>query len=248
MKERERIVVTGLVVLMLLLWLGFAIHQSPGFAGSLVGGIIGIAATMIMLAPLAYSGVKRIQWIRAAAKTKVSMRTLLSWHIYAGIAGPILALLHTGHRFESSLGIVLTTFMLTVVLSGFVGRYLMSQISREMRAKTEMLSQLELAYADLSKRVRASGVIPQAGLTERILSTFFTDRELVPTEGLFQRVEAVRLSESIADVEYAIKTHEVFKTWFARWLRLHIAISAVLYVLMIAHIGSEVYYGLRWLN
>jgi hypothetical protein len=91
-------------------------------------------------------------------------------------------------------------------------------------------------------------VIPQAGLTERILSTFFTDRELVPTEGLFQRVEAVRLSESIADVEYAIKTHEVFKTWFARWLRLHIAISAVLYVLMIAHIGSEVYYGLRWLN
>jgi hypothetical protein len=248
MKERERIVVTGLVVLMLLLWLGFVLHQSPRFAGSLVGGVIGIVASAIMLAPLAYSGVKRIPWIRAAAKPRVTMRTLLSWHIYAGIAGPILALLHTGHRFESALGIVLTTFMLTVVLSGFVGRYLMSQISREMRDKTEILSQLEVAYADVSERIVALGAMHHVGLAERLLSKVFTERELVPPDGGSFRLEAVRLSESIADVEYAIKTHEIFKTWFGRWLRLHIAISAVFYLLMLAHIGSTVYYGLRWLN
>ena len=37
MKERETIVVSGLVTLMLVLWLGFTIHQDPRFAGSLWG-------------------------------------------------------------------------------------------------------------------------------------------------------------------------------------------------------------------
>ena len=52
----------------------------------------------------------------------------------------------------------------------------------------------------------------------------------------------------MADVEYAIKTHELFKEWFTRWLKFHIAISAVFYILMGLHIGSEIYYGLRWLG
>ena len=39
MKERERIVVSGLVVLMLVTWLGFVFHQSPRFAGSFWGGL-----------------------------------------------------------------------------------------------------------------------------------------------------------------------------------------------------------------
>lgn len=246
MKERERIVVTGLVVLMLVLWLGFLLHQSPRFAGSPVGGILGIAATIAMLAPLAYSGVKRIERMRIAAKPKVSMRTLLSWHIYAGIAGPILALLHTGHRFESPLGIVLTIFMLTVVLSGFVGRYLMSQISREMREKSQVLSQLESAFGSLSKQLQMSGVSHRTSLAERVIASFFADQESLTVPSL--RLEAIRLSDSIADVEFAIKSHETFKKWFAKWLRLHIAISAVLYVLLAAHIGAEVYYGIRWFD
>ena len=38
MKERERIVVIGLIVLMLILWLGFLVHRSPRFPGSAWGG------------------------------------------------------------------------------------------------------------------------------------------------------------------------------------------------------------------
>lgn len=248
MKERERIVVTGLVVLMLLLWLGFVLHQSPRFAGSLTGGILGIAAAILMLVPLAYSGVKRIKSIREAVKPKVSMRTLLAWHIYAGIVGPILALLHTGHRFESPLGIVLTSFMLTVVLSGFVGRYLMSQISREMREKREMLSTMESAYAEVSDRLRGSETSHRIGWAERLIAGLFSVEALARPVGGSARLEAVRLAESMADVEYAIKTHELFKAWFTRWLKFHIAISSVFYILMGLHIGSEIYYGLRWLS
>ena len=109
MKERERTVVTGLVVLMLVVWIGFLFHRSPRFAGSFWGGLLGVSGALMMLVPLAYLFVKRIKWLRSRVKKRVSMRTLLAWHVYAGIIGPILVLLHTGHKFVSPLGITLTT-------------------------------------------------------------------------------------------------------------------------------------------
>src|SRR6266540_4300603 len=143
MKERERLVVGGLVVLLLALWLGFIFHESPRFAGSFWGGVLGVSGALLMLVPLAYLIVKRIPPLKKWVTQRVSMRTLLTWHIYAGILGPILLILHTGHKFHSPLGIALTAMTLVVVVSGFVGRYLMNQFSQTIREKKEMLTGLE---------------------------------------------------------------------------------------------------------
>ena len=43
MKERERIVVTGVLTVLLFAWLGFLVHRSPRFAGSGIGSGFGIA-------------------------------------------------------------------------------------------------------------------------------------------------------------------------------------------------------------
>ena len=53
MKERERLVVSGLVVLLLIFWLGFLVHRSPSFAGSLWGGVLCVSGAVLMLVPLA---------------------------------------------------------------------------------------------------------------------------------------------------------------------------------------------------
>jgi hypothetical protein len=58
-------------------------------------------------------------------------------------------------------------------------------------------------------------------------------------------LRAVWLAESIADVEYATRTHEVFKA-FQQWLRFHIVLSLILYFLLALHIFSELWFGLRW--
>jgi predicted MarR family transcription regulator len=50
----------------------------------------------------------------------------------------------------------------------------------------------------------------------------------------------------VADLEYAIRTHELFKRWFARALMVHIVLSVTLYALLILHIWSGFYFGLRW--
>ena len=117
MKERERYVATGLLVLLLVLWGGFVFHRSPEFPGSLAGGVIGIIAALLMFVPLLYLIIKRVKPLKSRVTRTVSMRTMLTWHIYTGLAAPILALIHSGHRFDSTLGISMTLLMLLVVIS-----------------------------------------------------------------------------------------------------------------------------------
>lgn len=249
MKERERIVVTGLVVLMLLTWLGFVVHRSPRFAGSLWGGALAVTGSALMLVPLLYLFIKRIPFLKRRATRLISMRTWLTWHIYAGVIGPILVVLHTGHKFENALGIALTGMTLVVVVSGFVGRYLMSFISSEMREKREALAGLRKEYDALAVVVAEDPrAAEQVGMLRhlrvRLLTWAFTGN--APSAGLPPAVLALRLAESIADVEYAIASHQQFKRAFGIWLKFHIVISLVLYVLLGLHVWAGVYFGLRW--
>jgi hypothetical protein len=250
-KERDRIVVTGLVVLMLVLWLGFLVRSSPRFPGSLAGGVLGISGASLMLVPLIYSIVKRVPPIKGLVTKAVPMRTLLSWHIYAGIVGPILALLHTAHKFHSTLGIALTAMMLIVVLSGFTGRYLMSQISQDLREKKNLQAALLQQYQETAAAVaRRPEIAPMFSVLSSI-SRWVRTYLLVPGYGVQSAdadlyLRAIGLAESISDLQYVVETDEFFKSWFSRWLKLHIFLSGVLYVLLGLHIWAEVHFGIRW--
>lgn len=204
-----------------------------------------------MMVPLAYSIVKRLRPLKRVVTRAVPMRTLLAWHIYAGILGPILALLHTSHKFDSPLGIALTAMMLIVVLSGFTGRYLMSQISEDLREKKNLqaalLQQYQEAAAAVAKRPEMAPMFSALSSFSRWLRTYL----LVPSYGVQSAgadiyLRAVDLAESISDLQYAVETDESFKFWFSRWLKFHIALSAVLYVLLGLHIWAEVHFGIRW--
>lgn len=247
MRERERGVMTGLVVLLLILWLGFAVHRSPRFAGSLTGGVLGVSGALLMISAGAYAAVKRIDRVKKAVTQKVSMRTLLAWHVYTGILGSILGLLHTGHKFQSTLGILLTATMLIVVFTGYIGRYLLNQVSQEIREKREMLSKLQLEYdavaLELSQHPELALAFAGMRAFRRVFGGFFLPNTPA-TNGAPAR--AIHLAQAMADVEYSIKTHDTVKAAFNRWLNVHIAFSVLLYILLGLHIWSGVYYGLRW--
>lgn len=252
-KERDSTIMGGLTLLMLLLWLGFFVHRSPRFAGSLLGHSIGILGALLMLVPLLYSGVKRVAFLKRSVTAVVPMRTLLAWHIYAGIIGPILVLVHTGHRFESPLGIALTSMTILVVVSGYVGRYLMRHVGAELRDKKRLLEEAERLYEKTHEQLVSSGIaqaelLSRASLWGRVKSAFFVHS--VPTDASAAVLvpRAARLAESRADLEYAIRTHETFKAWFGRWLKFHIVISLVLYALLAFHVWATIHFGLRWLS
>lgn len=256
MKERERAMATGLTILLLILWLGFFLHQSPQFAGSFWGGMLALSGSVLMLVPLAYLIIKRIKRVKTWVTKSVSMRTLLAWHIYAGILGPILVLLHTGHKFESPLGITLTAITLLVVLSGFVGRYMMQQFSQEIREKNTMLAELNTAYEQTRRELAAHPkqvalIRPYAGFFTRLMASLFLREHIAdsPTgDPSLSPRKIVQIAESIADLEYAIKTHEQFKHWFGKWLKFHIVISFILYGLLALHVYFAIYFGLRWFD
>ena len=247
MKEREGIILTGGVTVLLLAWLGFFFHQSPRFPGSGVGSAFGIAATVLMLVPLAYPIAKRIPFFRDRITRHVSLQTLLTIHVYTGILGPLLAIIHTGHKFDSSLGIVLTAVMLLVVVSGFAVRYLLTYVNQEIKDK---LILLETARGDLD---HAWGVLASAPMELRalpgapILATGLASVGIeIPYGG--PAGEVIRTAEGVADLEFAVRTDELFKRWFGRSLKLHIVLSVILYLLLALHIGSGIYFGLRWLR
>lgn len=250
--KQERIIIGGLLVLQLILWLGFLVHRSPRFPGSLTGGVLAVTAALLMIVPpLLYSAVKRIQSFKEKITKKISLGTLLTWHIYTGIIGSILAILHTGHRFESNIGIWLTAMMMLTILSGFVGRYFLAYSSKELHEKKDTLNLLAYEYnkiiGEISQQPKSETAYAVShGVVRRAMNSFFgTEDILINTESPLS-VRAVRLAESIADVEYAIKTHEVAKRRTSNWLIVHIATSCAFYLLLIIHIWSAIYYGLNW--
>ncbi len=242
--QREAIVVTGVLGILLLSWLGFFLHRSPRFPGSGVGAIFGVAAALFMLVPLAYTIAKRIPSLSARITSHVSMKTLLDLHVYAGLLGPLLAIVHTGHKFDSGLGIVLTAALLLVVVSGFAVRYLLPFVGQEMKDKLVLLQtargDLDNAWGALENSL-GEILPPKASIWKTGLASVG-----LSTEPDSPAREITRIAESVADLEYSVRMHQVLKLWFGRSLKLHIAVSVAFYVLLALHIGAAVQYGLRW--
>lgn len=253
MKEREIFLVGGLVALLLILWLGFTVHRSPDFAGSLTGGVLAVGGSLFMLVPLAYLIVKRVAPLKRAVTKQASMQTLLVVHIYAGVLGPILVVLHTGHKFASPLGIALTAMTLIIVVSGFVGRYLMRRVGQEIQEKQKWLAELTAAFQRTQQEIKSRPPAARELTMLRSLMGRLAARLLVTTDSatganLPLAARALRLSESIADVEYAIRTHETLKRAFSVWLKIHLVMSFVLYALLTLHVWAEIHFGLRWFS
>ena len=250
MQERQRVIVTGLIVLLLVLTLGFFVHRDPRFAGSLAGGLLGVAAAALMLVPLLYLFVKRIPWLKRRITPYVSMRTLLTIHIYTGVLAPILGVLHTGHKFQSGLGVALTLMMLTVAVSGFVGRYLLGRLSTDIRQMRADRDELLTAYTSLSNELRThpevAAVVRRGATFPGRITSLFVNRN---SDGPFRvSSKALRIAESVSDLELAIRTHGAAKSLFTRWLTCHIVIAIVLYGLLFVHVWSAWYFGIRWLS
>jgi hypothetical protein len=247
MRERQGIFVAGTLGVLILAWLGFLVHRSPRFPGSGLGAVFGIAGAVLMLLPLAYPIAKRIPLLHSRITRLASMQSLLSLHVYAGILGPFLAIIHTGHKFDSGLGITLTAVMLLVVVSGFTVRYLLTYVRHEI---TDKLALLQTARGDLDS---AWGVLENSPAELRTLPTATLFGAGLASFGFElssggPAAAVVRIAESVTDLEYAVRMHELLKRWFSRALKLHIVLSIILYALLALHIVSGIYFGLRWLR
>jgi hypothetical protein len=223
MNETEKLSVGALLSAITLVIPGFLLHVAPRFPGSLAGSLFGIAGATLFLLVLVYSLVKRSLWVKVSITKYASLRAVLAFHIYVGVLGALLGIIHTGHKFDSPLGIGLVTTMLTVIFTGFIGRYYLADVTTNLREQEQMLAVLRTHYDGSAAALAGDATDPlQASL--------------------------VQLVDGIAQLEYEIAGRERIKTVFSRWIVVHVASAILMYSFLALHIWNGFYYGLRWLG
>ncbi len=96
-------------------------------ASELFGHGIGIFGFILMLmTETLYSLRKRSRSVRWG-----KMASWLQFHIFTGLVGPYMVLLHTSWKFNGIAGAT-TLLTIIIVLSGFVGRYIFTRIPRTL--------------------------------------------------------------------------------------------------------------------
>ena len=148
----------------MLFWRGASFYATPlgerahheGYwhwkAGGSIGLLLGMVGAGMMVVLLLYSVRKRVKALRRAGP----IARWLDIHIYLGVVGPLLIILHTAFKVG---GLVALSFwsMIAVALSGVVGRFLYLHIPRTRAG--EELSLRELQHADAAfERPPAGGL------------------------------------------------------------------------------------------
>jgi hypothetical protein len=94
--------------------------------GSDLGYNIGLVGGLLMFSLLAYSLRKRVR----ALDRLGAMNNWFRYHMFIGIAGPVLILFHSTFRLKSMNGTIAFYAMLVVALSGIIGRFIYRHIHR----------------------------------------------------------------------------------------------------------------------
>jgi hypothetical protein len=87
-------------------------------------GIVGF--TFMLMTETLYSLRKRSRSVKWG-----KMSTWLQFHIFTGLVGPFMVLLHTSWKFNGIAGVT-TLFTIIIVVSGFIGRYIFTRIPRTL--------------------------------------------------------------------------------------------------------------------
>lgn len=99
------------------------IPRASGFFGHTLG-IFGFL--LMLMTETLYSLRKRSHSARWGR-----MKDWLEFHIFTGLVGPYMVLLHTSWKFNGLAGVV-TLFTVIIVISGFVGRYIYTRVPRTL--------------------------------------------------------------------------------------------------------------------
>lgn len=227
----------------------------PGGAWGRRYGMVGAALLVLMLS---YSVRKRVGFLRKIG----TLRVWLSFHIFCGVVGSCLVVLHTSFKFG---GIVSLSFwsMVIVALSGVLGRYLYRQIPRarggdelslqqaeaENEAASRALADLGVSSDDLVRleKIATAGPTADSGLLALLVRLPFDDLRLRWRLGAFGRQlrgtprplrrQVVRWAGRKARLSRRILLWHRLQQLFYYWHVLHKPFALIMYLFMVVHVA-----------
>ncbi|MCQ3972095.1 MAG: hypothetical protein DPW09_01470 [Anaerolineae bacterium] len=137
-------------LLVTVLYVAIATYRGVPGASSLIGHALGIIGFLLMLgAEVLYTWRKENRegrWGR--------MRTWLQMHIYIGLIGPYLVLLHSSWRLNGLAGVVMLLTIL-MVASGFLCSYIYPALPRNVEGAELSLPEIEAQIEEANTKVQA---------------------------------------------------------------------------------------------
>ena len=234
--------ITGfLAVIFVGLSLAFIVHRSPTFAGGFLGHLVGILGAFIMCLTLIYPFKKRIL-------KKRGKKNPINRHIYYGLIGPCLVVIHSAHKFANLIGVIAFLSMFLVVFSGIVGRFLYRKVNRTLKRHESDLSLLRGRLEELRKDTRLMRACVTTTDSDDRNDLNLMENEQMNSEQEKKCNELMDLAHAIAEAEYIEKAFSGTKRLFSRWIRIHYVLTVLLFSVMIVHILTTSYYGFRWLR
>jgi len=234
---QERNVAAYLSLFLLALFVMVFVHQSPTFAGSLPGHMIGIGGALVMFMTLAYPFPKRIL-------KKRGRQNPLTKHILYGLTGSCLAIIHSAHKFGSTIGLILLATTFLVVMSGIIGFFLFRKVSRTVKDQSSDLDLLRKRFEEQEENVKAC--IPRLRSGAMFMPLQDSNNE---NEQEMERKcqEVMDIAYSIVDLHYTVKVFSKLKALFSMWTGVHYFLALCLFSILIVHVLMVFYYGIRWL-
>jgi hypothetical protein len=255
------------VIFITLVYLGMNVilGETPP-ASSFYGHSMGVIGFLLMvMTETLYSLRKRSRLARWG-----QMSSWLRFHIFTGIVGPYLVLLHSSWKFNGVAG-VLTLMTAVIVISGFIGRYIYTSVPRTADGLVLEADMLERQILAIDNKVQAwiadQKTVPQAFITRLDRPAAAADNPvgLVMGRGVLdmqqrftgwqaaqkldasQRKEAREL-ESLLRRRDALRRQagslQAARVLLATWHAIHIPIGLALFSLALVHIAAAIYYAL----
>jgi hypothetical protein len=243
------------VILISVFYFAVVLRQGVPAASAFFGHSLGVVGFILMLSTeTLYSLRKRVirrPWGR--------LRSWLRFHIFSGIVGPYLVLLHTAWQFRGLAGVVLLLTAI-VVISGFVGRYIYTAVPRTadgmvleeqgLRLEVDELEhELQRLKPALPEGVTLASLLPArqgifswiqqlAALVGRARIRRTLDPQTI--EALDRMVAARRRSQ---ELRRSLDSLATARKLLAVWHSVHIPLGMALFVAAFIHIGAALYYA-----
>jgi hypothetical protein len=232
-------------------------------------GVIGSAMMVLMLS---YSLRKRFRLLRRLGP----LSRWLNVHIYFGVMGPLLIVLHTAFKVQ---GLVAVSFwsMVAVACSGVFGRYLYLQIPRNIQG-----DEIDIKELEKSNRRYTEELQRDYNLSEEMIGKL-EQRESFPIAegtGPFRLLMTILVRDAIRPLQFGRRAGELadlrhiprearrriirmahrksllsrrimllneMQRLFHYWHVIHKPFAIIMYAIMVIHIAVAIMTGYRWI-
>lgn len=231
----------------------------------IVGQGFGVFGALFCFLTLLYPLRKRWRWLENWG----TPRTWFQFHVYFGIAGPLLATLHTTFKFGGVASICYWSMML-VMASGFVGRFLFALMPRNQRGIILSLQEIDAEIEAAQRYLKTSGVhvetlaklpsrhrAPNSGAKWSTPWRLWSKRrrelrewnQYLRSQGL--PVSSTRrvlssLSRKLF-LESSRLTLNATTRAFSYWHTLHLPFTYLMFFTLIIHAGLAIFLGYTWI-